>query len=129
MSEIEKAIKACKEEVKFYKNELKQPYLKEHLSTYEAYVKGQNEAYSKCVDGIEIFEFIISVLKEKQQREHGCEYCNSEPGMMPYSGNNRGEFYFDSGEISYEYENSYCSISDSVSINYCPMCGRRLSHE
>lgn len=69
MSEIDKAIKACKSEIKFYKNELKQPYMKEYKSTYDAYISGHDEAYANCVNSIESFEFIISVLKEKQQRE------------------------------------------------------------
>lgn len=68
MSEIEKAIKACKEEIKFYKDELKQPYLKEYKTTYDAYISGQNEAYANCVNGIEIFEFIISILQEQQKQ-------------------------------------------------------------
>lgn len=69
MNDIEKAIKLCKAEIKFYKNELEQPHMKEHKSTYDAYISGHNEAYANCVNSIESFEFIISVLKEKQQRE------------------------------------------------------------
>lgn len=65
-SEIEKALKACDEEIKFYQNELKQPYMTEYKTTYEAYISGHNEAYSNCVDGIEAFRFIKTVLKEKQ---------------------------------------------------------------
>jgi hypothetical protein len=68
MNDIEKAIKACNEEIKFYKNELKDPRFKEYLTPEEDYIKGRSEVYCKMQDGIETFKFIKSVLEEKQQR-------------------------------------------------------------
>jgi hypothetical protein len=69
MSEIDKAIKICKEEIKFYKNELKDSRFKEHLSPEEDYCKGRSEVYCKMQNSIKTFEFIIQNLEEKQKRE------------------------------------------------------------
>ena len=69
IKEIQDAIKACKEEIKFYKNELKEPYMKEYLTPHEDYCKGQSETYCKMQSQIRTFEFIISALQEKQQRD------------------------------------------------------------
>lgn len=71
IKEIEKAIKSCKEEIKFYKNELKQPYMKAYLPPEEDYCKGHSDTYCKILSQIKTFEFIISTLTEKLEREQG----------------------------------------------------------
>ena len=78
-------------------------------------IKNCGYAYFGSV-GRRCLEIAIAALREREQREQGCEFCRTEydillPTDMGYtwiSGN--------------ELQNSY----GSCEIRYCPMCGRKL---
>ncbi len=121
---INKAIKACNEEIKFYKNELKQPYMKKYLPPEEDYIRGHSATYCRMQDGIKTFEFIKSVLEEKQQSEQGCDYCNNNKTILE-----RAEPLLQvSIELSHLVMIDVFGVK-GTEITYCPMCGRRLIHE
>ena len=131
MNQIEKAIKACKEEIKFYKDELKQPYLKEYKTTYEAYITGQDVAYSNCVNGIETFEFIISVLQE-QQKQQWIPCSERIPNREEYIKND-GRFIVTDGQKVYQdlfdiyTTKTFCKESGfAISVDNRPIAWREL---
>lgn len=61
------------------------------------------------------FETAIEVLKEKLEREQGCEMCNS---------NDLKGYYINSD--SYGMSVARRIQSDYTSLPYCPNCGRKL---
>lgn len=72
--------------------------------------------YGNCKDHTAIClldeqaELALAALYEKQEREKGCELCNSVPDSI----------YRRDWTIAVKDEDKV------VDINYCPMCGRRL---
>lgn len=68
---------------------------------------------------MEAIDTAIQSLQEKAEREKGCEYCNE------------GKWFEEDGEGAFIKENyltikSYAEPDTIISINYCPMCGRKL---
>ena len=61
----------------------------------------------------------ISALREQEERERGCEYCNDCKSIC-----NQDEDIHISGNIL--RIDIGCYAYSSVKINFCPMCGRRL---
>lgn len=53
----------------------------------------------------------IAALREQEQREQGCEYCNGLP---------------DEQREDFTMPNASKKDYDIVKINFCPMCGRKL---
>ncbi len=51
----------------------------------------------------------IEALREKQEREKGCEYCNSRFGIASHHINQAG-----------------LQAGTRRDAKYCPMCGKRL---
>ena len=60
---------------------------------------------------------ILSALRAQRKREKGCEYCK-DGAEIEYRFDIRG------GNQLYGYDGDGCDIS--VTINFCPMCGRKL---
>lgn len=92
------------------------------------------------VDALEFkddIEFGVQALIEKQKREQGCTYCK-----VPYkdiidiilgesvSGEEVHLFINTDGQNLRLYDNLPDNPkTDILKIGYCPMCGRRLSHD
>ena len=67
----------------------------------------------------------IEALREKQEREKGCEWCNGK--LKKYQSSIQdGSF----ARITPNKPELYVLAKDTLStyfdINYCPMCGRKL---
>ena len=60
----------------------------------------------------EALNVAIAALREQEQREQGCEYCNGLPDVQ------REDFTM---------PNASKKDYDIVKINFCPMCGRKLT--
>ena len=67
----------------------------------------------------------ISALREKQEREKGCEYCNSAESMAygQDSLSRRAYIYLDGNLLTADLY----SDSMAAAICFCPMCGRPLT--
>lgn len=62
-------------------------------------------------------------MTELEEKQADCPYCHEPYAII--SGGNRDGFWFNSS-------NQLCSPYDdapNVSVNYCPMCGRKLGDE
>ena len=70
-------------------------------------------------------ELAISSLREKQEREKGCEYCNSAESMAygQDSLSRRAYIYLDGNLLTADLY----SDSMAAAICFCPMCGRPLT--
>lgn len=57
-----------------------------------------------------------------------CDYCNSSENIYEFSRRYRTKqmLYVELGYLTFEHDDAEYEFS--VSINYCPMCGRNL-HE
>ena len=64
------------------------------------------------MDFIEEIEMALAALREKQERDKGCEYCNSRFGIATHHIN---------GQLLQ-------AGTKKIAI-YCPMCGKRLEVE
>jgi len=144
MSEIEKAIKSCNEEIRFYKNELKEPYMNQELSAEQDYCQEQSRTHCLCNSKIADFQLCISAFRSEQEREKGCEYCKGIEQT-----NNSGRTFFkelphDTAvlttlddahlQIAYDdksgwvlhFEDENGDRMFDIKISSCPICGRKL---
>lgn len=74
----------------------------------------------KAQSTIDIVEYSIQSLQEREERNKGCECCNGEK---------TDEF----GKKVYSFTVQYYEIGDGkpnyVKAKYCPMCGKKLVEE
>ena len=73
-------------------------------------------------------DFINAAIREKREREKGCEYCN---GGREICENNKAELGIElhsakSKLVAYAKDCNGWDISLTCKINFCPMCGREL---
>lgn len=75
-----------------------------------------------------ILDLAIQALQEKLERENGCECCDFSSGDVGSAMSNVGDDFYiiksDDG-VSMATDGKHFSL---LKINFCPMCGRRLSH-
>lgn len=93
---------------------------------------GNSKHYDKeTLEMFEMNDIAIKALKEKQQRENGCEYCKENESLYfdsKFNNPNLREVYIeDDGNMT--VTPYLCDDTESVQIkiNYCPMCGRNLA--
>jgi hypothetical protein len=60
-------------------------------------------------------EYILQALREKQEREKGCEYCTD---LSKYKGFGYAEFFHQTAADE--------CFEISIDVKYCPNCGRKL---
>lgn len=74
-------------------------------------------------------DLAIAALREQMQREKGCEYCNGEKRMVAkvgYAGEHG--FYLAGNAFTYSAQVAADDdFEDNTFVNYCPMCGRKLT--
>ena len=90
-------------------------------------MKYSQETYEKATNALEALkpavtenekltvDFIVAAIREKQEREKGCEYCNdpdTEYGVISFPRTESGEI--DINQV------------EAVEACCCPMCGREL---
>lgn len=77
------------------------------------------------------FETAIEVLKEKLEREQGCEYCNN--GVETGSCDSDAKMRVEKGDIHclpyIVVENDTFGTSDIFDADYCPNCGKKLKED
>lgn len=78
----------------------------------------------------EAFDKAISALREREDRNSGCEFCDgSERSMLFRIGAcaaMNDEVYVSGDAIIIDFG---CKAYDTVKIGFCPMCGRKLKGE
>lgn len=107
MNDIEEAIEVTKRQINELKSELKTLETQEYIDSYNLAIK--------------VKELSIEVLKEKVEREKGCEYCNEKKSIL--SCFTEYSLEISNGEISI-WNGLRCEAS--FLINYCPLCGKKL---
>lgn len=113
------------------------------INYQKGYTKGFIDGESKYLDFIvkqeqlrkpdpiilKCSEFEKCPLKEeKWQREQGCEYCKERKPIL----DDLGQLQIDDTDNTIWFISQVAAddiYEDHTNINYCPMCGRRLSHE
>jgi glutaredoxin len=92
---------------------------------------GYSKHYDKeTLEMFEINDIAIKTLREKQQRNNGCQWCKENKSLYFDSKNNhpnlREVYIEDDGNMTvmpYLYDGTEAV---QIKINYCPMCGREL---
>ena len=77
----------------------------------EFYRRGNAHAPEVYYSDLAFLSAAISALREQEERERGCEYCNG----LPFSQME-----------DFTMPNASKKDYDIVTIRYCPICGRRL---
>jgi len=77
----------------------------------------------------EEINMVLQALQEKEERDKGCEYCKGDlegcTKPLPKKFGSHDMFVADGkGELKL-FETKY--KNNTAYINYCPMCGRKLS--
>lgn len=75
-------------------------------------------------ESVEAYKVAIAALREQEQREQGCEYCNEYKSIVEENGDfisldetrSKGVFL----------EACTCDVLLEVKVPFCPMCGRKL---
>ena len=76
----------------------------EYYGGFRGRTKAAQALYDACI-------LAVTALREQEERERGCEYCNG----LPFSQME-----------DFTMPNASKKDYDIVTIRYCPMCGRRL---
>lgn len=95
--------------------------------------------FEKVVDVCEVFpitgidvkrkscELALAALREQEQREQGCEYCDGTEKDLYYQDGACAQMidlvYISGNRIECDFG---CKAWGSFEIKYCPMCGRKL---
>lgn len=92
----------------------------EYYGGFKGKTKAAKALYDACI-------LAVSSLREQEERELGCEYCNDYKSIYHRSS----EIHDGMDEDVYISGNSLvvdigCHSYGQVEINFCPMCGRRL---
>lgn len=82
------------------------------------------------IDNLEIdaIDKAIQALKEKQEREKGCEYCKNGRPLVVGETNDKGISIWSPNILhAYGYDfHGYGVNGIGAKIKCCPMCGRKL---
>ena len=72
-------------------------------------------------------ETALTALREKAEREKGCEYCGQVSKSIDNGedGNSRAILYLSANNKHIHYMDAKGKLA-IFDINYCPMCGREL---
>lgn len=98
------------------------------IAFFENLVNHDAEAWG-CEQEIPNFRIALAALREKQEREKGCEYCKQQSLLLKdddcadvvkimLAKNGTGSHYLD------DYRDG--RFFWAVKIAFCPMCGRKL---
>ena len=68
----------------------------------------------------------IQALKEKAEREKGCEYCNAYKNIATIDYGETQIIVDLNGDNIRIFDNETPGICENNKIKYCPMCGRKL---
>lgn len=84
----------------------------EYYGGFRGRMKASNALYDACV-------LAVAAIREQEERERGCEYCTDSKSIC----NADEEFYISGNSLIVDIG---CHSYGCASINFCPMCGRRL---
>ncbi len=73
-------------------------------------------------------KFVLDALREKAEREKGCEYCRERKPIL----NSIGLLQIDDSDNTIWFTMRAAAddiYEDHTDIRFCPMCGRRLDKE
>lgn len=78
----------------------------------------------------DIYATALAALREKAERERGCEYCEKEKRIKNACYTNAfAEVCKHSKSFAVHMPLNFGSADCDFFINYCPMCGRKLEDE
>ena len=92
-----------------------------------AEIVGSN--YGECQCHRETMMLAAEAIREKVDRENGCQYCTTGESLNGYDDvgsfaiHPKGKKHY--LEVAYNDDFYNCAVY----INFCPMCGRRLEVE
>lgn len=70
----------------------------------------------------------VAALREQEQREQGCEYCDGTEKDLYYQDGACAQMidlvYISGNRIECDFG---CKAWGAFEINFCPMCGRKLT--
>ena len=74
----------------------------------------------------EEINMVLQALQEKAERDKGCEYCKERKPIL----DELGDLQIDDTDCTLWFTSQVEAddiYEDHTKINYCPMCGRKLS--
>ena len=127
-NQLEKEIARLQTELEAYKNmHYKLQYKGEELTASEV---------GKRLDELERIKAERNTfLKEKVEREKGCEYCRMELKLIGFDKDYNLDLTYDElrdGELVISNSSHYYLEvfgTGGIDIHFCPMCGKRLVSE
>lgn len=76
------------------------------------------DVHCELAKQIPMCEIVLAALREKQERQKGCEYCTD---LSRYKGFGYAEYFHQTApDEAYEI---------SIEVKFCPNCGRKLEDE
>jgi hypothetical protein len=91
------------------------------IESLEYFISG--DCCGNQMDFVEEIEMGITALREKQERDKGCEYCTDYEDLA--SMKRVGCIYIDGNLLVADLY----SESMAAEVRYCPMCGKELEVE
>ena len=71
----------------------------------------------------EIHKLALAALREQEQREQGCEFCNNRDADTLWEPGEDHEFrLYQNGLYYFDHAFGW----EGTEVNFCPMCGRKL---
>ena len=107
----------------------------EIISDIEDAIRESDEIISECTEALQkelieqkgYFETALKVMK-KWNGEGKCRYCRTPSKYLAICQNYETRIFVAvSGEYLQIFDSDYTGFCDNHKINFCPMCGRKLS--
>jgi len=109
--------------------------LEQAIAYFEDAIKESDEIIAECSEKLQKglteqkghFETALKVMK-KWNGEGDCKYCKNPSAYLAICQNYETRIFISvSGSYLQIFDEDYPGFCDNHKINFCPMCGRKLS--
>jgi len=109
--------------------------LEQAIAYFEDAIRESDEIIAECSEALQkelteqkkCFEVALKIMK-KWNGEGGCKYCKNPSAYLAICQNYETRIFISvSGSYLQIFDEDYPGFCDNHKINFCPMCGRKLS--
>ncbi len=97
--------------------------LEQAIAYFEDAIRESDEIIAECSEALQ-----KELTEQKWSGEGGCKYCKNPSDYLAICQNYETRIFVGiSGEYLQIFDEDYPGFCDNHKINFCPICGRKLS--